>query len=179
VPNQSLDLKPVDRITAGAIGEPGKREFYIQARKGRRLVTLKCEKEHVLALALAIDQFLLSLAENDPDTVAAAGPAIQGDMALEVPLEPLFHAGEVGLGYDQVGERVVVILHEQLEEGEAEEGVRPSVVRFWATPAQMRAFCLHAQEVVAGGRPRCSMCGEPIEPEGHFCPRKNGDRTHD
>jgi len=67
----------------------------------------------------------------------------------------------------------VVIAYELQEE---DDESRPSVARFWATPAQMRAFSIHGQEVVAAGRPKCSMCGEPIEPEGHFCPRKNGNR---
>jgi uncharacterized repeat protein (TIGR03847 family) len=58
-----------------------------------------------------------------------------------------------------------------------DEDAEPSVVRFWATPAQMRAFSIHAEEVVAAGRPICAMCGEPIDPEGHFCPRKNGHQT--
>ena len=55
MPYQTFDLKPVDRITADAIGEPGERVFYLQARQGNQLVTVICEKEHVAALALAVD----------------------------------------------------------------------------------------------------------------------------
>ena len=95
-------------------------------------------------------------------------------MDLEYPLEPAFRAERVNLGFDQVSEDLVIIAYEGIDE---EDDVPPSVARFWATPAQMRAFSIHGQQVVAAGRPICAMCGEPMEPEGHFCPRKNGNRT--
>ena len=174
MPYQVYDLNPVDRITADAIGEPGKRVFYLQARKGHRLVTLICEKEHVAALALAIDQLLLSLADDDVDAVVEPDPVLDEGMDLELPLEPAFRVGQVNLGYDQSSERLVVIAYELMDE---DDDAIPSVARFWATPAQMRAFSVYGQEVVAAGRPRCAMCGEPIDPEGHFCPRKNGHPT--
>ena len=173
MPYQVFELKPVDRITADAIGEPGSRVFYLQARKGNRLVTLICEKEHVAGLAAAIDQVLLSLADEDPDVVVAPDPVIERGMDLEYPLDPVFRVGEVNLGFDQVSEMLVIIAYESLPE---DEDAPPSVARFWASPAQMRAFSIHGQEVVAAGRPICAMCGQPIDPEGHFCPRRNGHR---
>ena len=174
MPDETFDLNPVERITTDAIGEPGSRVFYIQARKGHRLVTVICEKEHVAALAIATDQILLSLAGDDEDAVVEPDPMIDAGMDLEYPLEPVFRAGQVNLGYDQVSERWVVLAYELLDE---DDESRPSVARFWATLEQMRAFSIHGQEVVAAGRPTCAMCGEPIDPEGHFCPRKNGHRT--
>jgi uncharacterized repeat protein (TIGR03847 family) len=175
MPYQVFDLNTVDRITADAIGEPGKRVFYLQGRKGLELVTLICEKEHVAALALAVEQFLLSQVDEDADAVVEPDPVIEHGMNLELPLDPLFRVGQVNLGFDQESERLVVIAYELLDEDD--DDAMPSIARFWATPAQMRAFGIHGQEVVAAGRPTCSMCGEPIEPEGHFCPRKNGDRA--
>jgi uncharacterized repeat protein (TIGR03847 family) len=174
MPHEVFDLNPVDRITTDAIGEPGQRVFYLQARKGHRLVTVICEKEHVAALALAADHLLVSLADGDAEAVAEPDPILGEGMELEHPLDPVFRAGQVNLGYDQAGGRLVVIAYELLPE---EDESTPSVARFWATPAQMRAFSIHSQEVVAAGRPVCAMCGEPIDPEGHFCPRKNGHRT--
>ena len=174
MPYEVLDLNPVDRITAGAVGEPGKRVFYLQARKGRRLVSVICEKKHVAALAIAAEQVLLSLAGGDEDAVVEPDPAIHGGMDLEVPLDPIFRAGQVNLGYDKDSRRLVVIAYELLAE---DDDAQPSVVRFWASEAQMRAFSIHGQQIVAAGRPQCAMCGEPIDPEGHFCPRKNGHRT--
>ena len=97
MPYQVFDLNPVDRITTDAIGEPGKRVFYLQARKEHRLVTLICEKEHVAALAVAIEQLLLSLADDDADAVVEPDPIINQGMDLELPLEPVFRVGQVNL----------------------------------------------------------------------------------
>jgi uncharacterized repeat protein (TIGR03847 family) len=47
----SFDFERPDRFTTGTVGEPGQRVFYLQARQGRQLVTLKTEKEQVRALA--------------------------------------------------------------------------------------------------------------------------------
>jgi uncharacterized repeat protein (TIGR03847 family) len=174
MPYEVFDLNPVDWITADAIGEPGQRVFYLQARKGHRLVTVLCEKEHVAALAMAIDHVLLSMADGDADAVVEPDPMIEQGMALEYPLEPVFRAGRVNLGFDQDSQRLVIIAYELMDE---DDETTPSVVRFWASPAQMRAFSMHGQEVVAAGRPLCAMCGEPMDPEGHFCPRKNGHKT--
>lgn len=174
MPYEVFDLNPVDWITTDAIGEPGQRVFYIQARKDHRLVTVICEKGHVAALAAATEQVLLSLVDGDADEVADPDPVIDGGMDLEYPLDPVFRAGEVNLGYDRVSGKLVVIAYELMDE---EDNAKPSVARFWATLEQMRAFGMHGQKVVAAGRPRCAMCGEPIEPEGHFCPRRNGHRT--
>ena len=173
MPHAVYDLNPVDRITAGAVGEPGNRVFYIQARKGRRLVTVMCEKEQLAALAYAIDQLLLHLAGDDAEAVAEPDPALEGKMELELPLAPVLRTGQLSLGYDQLSGRVVIVAEELVEEGQE---AKPSVGRFWATPGQVRAFSIRGQEVVAAGRRRCAMCGEPIDPSGHFCPRRNGDR---
>lgn len=34
------------------------------------------------------------------------------------------------------------------------------------------------QQLVSSGRPACGLCGQPIDPEGHSCPRTNGHRPH-
>jgi uncharacterized repeat protein (TIGR03847 family) len=174
MPYAVFDLNPVDRITADAVGEPGERVFFLQARRRLQLVTLLCEKEHVAALSLAIDQLLLSLADGDAEAVPEPDDVISRGMELEEPLDPAFRVGQVSLGYDEVSDLLVIIAYELLDE---EDDSTPSLARFWATPAQMRALSLHGQEVVDAGRPTCAMCGEPIDPEGHFCPRKNGHRT--
>ncbi|MBN1137092.1 MAG: DUF3090 domain-containing protein [Anaerolineae bacterium] len=173
MPNQVFDLNPVDYLIPGAVGEPGKRVFYLQARKGHRLITVVCEKEHVVALAVAAQRLLLALVDADADAVTEPDPATMS-MALEYPLEPLFRVGQINLGYDEISKRLVIIVYESLEEGDEST---PSAVRFWVTPAQVRALSVRGQQVVAAGRPTCAMCGQPIDPEGHFCPRKNGHRT--
>jgi uncharacterized repeat protein (TIGR03847 family) len=50
----------------------------------------------------------------------------------------------------------------------------PDVARFWATRDQVAALSSHAMEIASQGRPLCPLCGEPINDDGHFCPRSNG-----
>ncbi len=62
----TYDLDAVTRITANAVGQPGQRVFYLQARSNRQLISLIAEKDQVAALALAITQLLDDLAEKNP-----------------------------------------------------------------------------------------------------------------
>jgi len=165
-PNILHDLNPVTHITAGVIGQPGKRTFYLQGRQAATIVTLIAEKEHLTALARAIDELL--------ERLEAGAKLIQVDalqMELSQPIEPLFRIGQLGLGFDAENNLVVLIVYALPEEENAET---VDVVRFWATREQMRALARHAAGIVAGGRPICVLCGRPIDPEGHFCPKRNG-----
>jgi uncharacterized repeat protein (TIGR03847 family) len=165
-PNILYDLNPVTHITADAVGTPGKRTFYLQGRQGATIVTLIAEKEHLSALTRAIDEML--------ERLEPTGKTIQVDatqMELSHPIEPTFRIGQLGLGYDAEQNLIVLIVYELAEE-EGTEMV--NMVRFWATREQMRALARHAAGVIAGGRPICVLCGRPIDPEGHFCPKRNG-----
>jgi probable phosphomutase (TIGR03848 family)/uncharacterized repeat protein (TIGR03847 family) len=162
------DLNPVTHITVGAVGKPGKRTFYLQGRQGAKIVTLLTEKEQVSALSQGIDQLLERLGvANQAKTVQVTAM----EMELSQPIEPVFRIGQLGLGYDAERGLLVLVAYELPEE---EEPATVNVVRFWATPEQMRALARHAAGVVAGGRPICVLCGRPIDPEGHFCPKRNG-----
>jgi uncharacterized repeat protein (TIGR03847 family) len=164
----TYDLDAVQRITAGAVGPKGQRVFYVQARRGSRLVTLIAEKEQVRALAEAIARLLDSLAEKNP-RLATSDDLLVTDMSLEEPLEPEFRVGQMGLGYD--AERDLVVL---LIQGLAEDESEAQTARLSASRPQMRALSSHAAQVVAAGRPICGNCGRPIDPVGHFCPQRNG-----
>lgn len=175
MPYEIFDLNPVTRITAGAVGKPGQRTFYIQARQDNRLVTLLCEKQQVAALALGVEQLLEQLAEKDPERAGPPDAVLDIDMSLEEPLEPDLRVGQMGLGYDEERNLLVLVAQELLPE-DADPSTASSA-RFWATAAQMRTLARHAAEVIAAGRPLCPLCGEPMDPENpdaHFCPRKNG-----
>jgi uncharacterized repeat protein (TIGR03847 family) len=165
----TFDLDAVQRITTGAVGPRGQRVFYVQARRGSRLITLLVEKEQVRALGEAISRLLDSLAEKNP-RLATSDDLLVTDMSLEEPLEPEFRVGQMGLGYD--AERDIVVL---LIQGSSDEEERaPQTARFSASRPQMRALASHASQVVAAGRPICGNCGRPIDPVGHFCPQRNG-----
>ena len=158
----SFDLEQPDHFTAGAVGAPGQRVFYLQAREGRTLVTLKSEKEQVRALG----EYLSTLLERVPD----AGDAPVKNLALLEPLEEAWAVGTIGVGFDEASGRVVVVLTGVVED----EGEEAPSARFALTRAQAAAFVERAQEVMRGGRPICPMCSGPIDPGGHACPRSNG-----
>jgi uncharacterized repeat protein (TIGR03847 family) len=164
----------VARITANALGEPGSRTFYLQARKGATLLTLLCEKEQVRALALALQQMLEDLKKTHPKGANYMRQVL--DMSLEEPVSPDFRVGKLGLGYDDENDLMVLVASEMPVDDEASEDTLLSA-RFFCTRAQMDALARHAEEVVAKGRPICAMCGKPMDADGNvqgFCPRRNG-----
>ncbi len=57
-------------------------------------------------------------------------------------------------------------------EGDTVEG--PDTLRVRMTPQEARGFVLRALSVVAAGRLPCPLCGQPLDPQGHICPRRNG-----
>ncbi len=166
----TFDLDSVQRLTVGAVGPRGQRVFYVQARRGSRLISLIAEKEQIRALAEAISRLLDGLAEKNP-RLATSDDLLITDMSLEAPLEPAFRVGQMGLGYD--AERDVVVLLIQ-GAGEDAEGEATQTARLSASRPQMRALASQASHVVAAGRPICGNCGRPIDPAGHFCPQRNG-----
>jgi probable phosphomutase (TIGR03848 family)/uncharacterized repeat protein (TIGR03847 family) len=168
--NILYDLNPVSHITAGVVGKPGKRTFYLQGRQGRTVVTLVAEKEQMSALSAGIDQLLERLGKGTQTLQVTAE-----QMELSEPLEPLFRVGQLGLGYDAEQNLVVLVAYELPQE---EEAATVNVARFWATQDQMRALARHTAGIVASGRPICVLCGRPIDPEGHFCPKRNGHGEH-
>lgn len=172
MPGEEIDLQPVTHITTDAIGQPGKRVFYIQGWQATRTVTLIVEKIQIQSLAIGLEQFLAEVQQRYPEIDDAPGDFDEERMHIHPPVDPLFRVGELGLGYDAEEDLVVLVAREILGEDEDPEQVR--TVRFWCTRAQLRAMCRWGMEVAARGRPTCPQCGEPIDPEGHFCPKKNG-----
>lgn len=162
----TLEFHNVQRITAGAIGKPGQRVFYLQVREGRRRLALIAEKEQVRALADALDTMLEELAEQNP-LLASSDDLLISDMSLEEPLEAEYRVAQMGLGYDAERDMVVLVV----QGSNAEDTM---IARIAASRPQMRALSTHAARVVAAGRPVCGNCGRPIEPSGHFCPERNG-----
>jgi uncharacterized repeat protein (TIGR03847 family) len=165
----NIDLEAVQRLTTGAIGPRGQRVFYVQARRGNRLISLVAEKEQVRALADAVARLLDSLAEKNPRLTTSDDMLIT-DMSLEEPIEPEFRIGQMGLGYDTERDMVILLVQSATDDDDAE----PVRARFSASRPQMRALSSHAAQVVAAGRPICGNCGRPIDPSGHFCPQRNG-----
>jgi uncharacterized repeat protein (TIGR03847 family) len=172
--SERIELDPVGRITAAAVGEPGQRTFYLQARKDDVIVSLLLEKQQVALLSMHIDELLERV--GPPDTEGDPG-----NLDLEEPLTPAFRVGQIGLGYDEGRDLVLLQCDEYVPEDEEGEAVEPPAdelgrVRLWATREQVQALARKGEHEVASGRPVCPMCGEAMEPEGHFCIRSNGHR---
>ncbi len=166
---QHIELNPLSHLTVSAVGEPGKRVFYLQGSKGRNVVSLIIEKQQAAMLAASFESLLADLAKKNLPLSSGTPENFSGDMRLREPLEPLFRVGNLGLGYSDETNKIVVVAYELVEEGED-----PNMVSFWASPEQVRGLISQIDTTVKAGRPICGNCGEPIDPEGHFCPRRNG-----
>src|SRR5512144_991180 len=148
-----IDVDPCDHITSDAIGQPGQRVFYIQAFQAEKTYTVIIEKSQLQSLAVGVEQFLAEVERQNANLEEADADFVEAQMRINPPVDPMFRVGEIGLGYDQVRDRVVLFVRELL--GENEDPETGSVI-------------------VNRGRPICPQCGQPMEPEGHFCPKKNG-----
>lgn len=175
---ESFDVSAPERLTVGAEGEPGHRLFFIQAREGGLLVTLKMEKVQVAALAAWIAKTL--------EDLPALGHLPDDDQLVPEPfVEPAWAVGSLGGSYDAELDRIVLVATEVGEAPEAvggegeeadEDDGSGATARFLATREQMAALAIRAARLVEAGRPPCPLCGYPLEPSGHQCPRTNGNR---
>lgn len=187
------NFEHIDIITSGAVGEPGRRVFYLQIRSGDESVTVRCEKQQVATISAYLRRALstLPVPEGQPPRTI---------MQLSEPVEEAFVLGAVALEFNTAADHFVLhlrefspdIADEPVEGDDWDEGESPSIeeesstypfqgdeddvlsrVRVGMTRAQAVAFCDHTDRVVSAGRPTCVFCELPIDPDGHFCPRMN------
>jgi uncharacterized repeat protein (TIGR03847 family) len=176
MPRFEIDLNPVTHLTADAIGQPGQRVFYIQGWRASdpQPVTVIIEKIQLQSLAMGVEQFLAEIIKQNPNLPQASADYVEVQMRISPPVDPLFRVGDIGLGYDHERDLVLLMVREiVMEGGDADEA---AVIRFWCTRSQLFALARWGVEVASRGRPLCPQCGEPMEPEGHFCPKKNGHK---
>ena len=160
--SESYGLDDVDMLTTGTVGPPGQRVFYLQAKRGAHLLTLKLEKSQVAALVRYLGTLLADL--PPPEVLPA-------DLDLVEPIEAEWVVGTLGVSYDEDADRFVLLVEELVEEGE--DG---AVARISATRDQVAGLVLHGAEVVEAGRPPCPLCGEALDAQGHVCVRLNGHK---
>lgn len=162
----SHDFDDVRTFTTGTEGPPGQRVFYLQASTDTEIVTLRVEKQQVEALAEYLERVAMrfSLEASDPLPMPA----------LQTPAIAEWVVGSMMVAIDQSESRIVVIAEElTFSDDEDLDSVDGAQARFSLTPAQAAGFVLGARDVISGGRPICRLCGRPIDPDGHFCPRMN------
>ena len=189
MPRRRYVFDPPERFVAGTVGLPGDRTFFLQAREGSRVVSVVMEKVQVAVLAERLGQLIGELERRGvPEAIAAAaGLADTADVAadqapLDEPINEAFRAGSLTLGWDGGAERVLVEARAQSEDGEAidpeedddEDEDGPDILRVRISLDAARSFVSRATRVVASGRPPCPLCGAPLDPQGHICPRRNG-----
>jgi len=201
-----IEFDPVDTIGAGAVGEPGQRAFYIQAEKDGKVLSVLVEKQQVAMLAERVQMLLEQVGVEYPGSVAEDIPAPLAPDAGELRGDPvpLFRAVAIGIGFDAARRLVVLELHERPiaedEEDDDEDDDEPAgllpgaeledevedddegegyLARLYFTAAQARALAARGSAAVQRGRPPCPLCGGPLDPTGHVCPRLNGHGRHD
>ncbi|GAA5067273.1 putative repeat protein (TIGR03847 family) [Thermocatellispora tengchongensis] len=174
-----FDYDPPERFVAGAVGQPGARAFFLQARAKGRLTTVGLEKFQVAALAERLDELLDEVLRMSGGTaqVPAIAPADLTDNGpLDLPIDAEFRVGTMALGWDPEASQVVIEAQEITDEDD-EDAPEPAVLRVRVSAGVARAFTKRAQALVAAGRPPCPLCGQPLDAEGHICVRLNGYRA--
>ncbi len=166
-----FDFDAPDRFVAGAVGEPGERTFYLQARQGRSVVSLALEKVQVAALAGRLSQLLNAVEDRVPDE----SPTSRDDAPLEEPIVEVFRVGAMALAWDVTSRRVVIEAGpspgDDADETPAESVLTGDLVRVRIGPDRARDFVRRAASLIVAGRPSCPFCGQPLDPGGHFCPK--------
>ena len=196
-----IEFDPVDTIAAGAVGEPGQRAFYIQAEKDGQVLSVLVEKQQVAMLAERVQMLLDQVETQFPEAGTGVPAPLAPDAGqLRGDPVPLFRAVAIGIGFDATRQLVVLELHERPlgdDEEDDEDGDdddengdvddTPALVgedegylaRLYLTADQARAMATRGSAAVESGRPPCPLCGGPLDPSGHICPRLNGHGRQD
>jgi uncharacterized repeat protein (TIGR03847 family) len=185
-------FEPPERFVAGTVGPPGERSFFLQARGGGRVVSVALEKVQVSLLAEKLEELLTEAARRfgvDLELPPEEPANSSDNEPLESPVDEEFRVGTLGLAFDvdtatvvieaiAAGEGELEVDEAEAEAVEEDEDEEPDEdldrLRVRLTPAATREFISRAKRVVAAGRPPCPLCGQPLDPRGHLCPRHNG-----
>ncbi|MFC1959221.1 DUF3090 family protein [Chloroflexota bacterium] len=149
---EEWELNPVDFLTVGTVGPRGKRVFYIQGAKDDELVSLIVEKMQVNALAEAIDDLFVEIGQQHSDLTEETIDLEAFNFELRDPIQPEFRVAQIGLGYDEASDMVIIVTQELLTD-EQLETAEPRVVRFWGDRRLLTALAIYAGTVVERGRP--------------------------
>ncbi len=161
-----MEFSEPEHVTADFVGKPGRRTFYVQVMEQGELVSLLLEKQQVAALAEVLERLLDDVGNSPPNVWDVAS------MRLRDPLVPRWRGGAIAVGIDPQLGRFLVEISEFVPDDEdrpAEE------VRIWLDEDRAAVLAAHASWAVEQGRPVCDLCGLPMDPDGHVCPRTNGD----
>lgn len=178
MPRQMFHFDRPRRFVAGTVGEPGERTFFLQASDTDRVVSVSLEKQQVAVLADRLEQLL----DEVVNRTGTALPAAQADTAaLDQPIDEQFRVSAMALAWDGDTGLVIIEAQSQADDPEVAEASLledvedgPDALRVRLEPRDARAFVQRARLVIAAGRQACPLCGQPLDPSGHICPRQNG-----
>jgi uncharacterized repeat protein (TIGR03847 family) len=187
MPRRRFSFDTPDRFITGTVGEPGNRVFFLQARSGGRITSVALEKLQVAALADRLGDMLDELARRGTEGAEEVPGAVGDTGALDEPVIEAFRVGTLTLSWDTADELVIIEARafdpdddepemdadpDDIDDLDDDDG--PDILRVRITPSVARAFIARALRVLAAGRPPCPLCGQPLDPQGHLCPRRNG-----
>ncbi|MEJ6510767.1 MAG: DUF3090 family protein [Actinomycetota bacterium] len=170
--SESWEFTEPDSIVPGVFGEPGRRTFFIQVRDGGRIVSFKMEKQQVAALCEYLEGILTDLPAIHPGQFIAPISAIN-------PEDMQWIVGGLAVAYEEDNDRLMIVAEEMPDiDGEDDDFTEdfdfdPATARIRITRAQVAAFIAVGNDIVRAGRPACRLCGRPMDPGGHPCPRLN------
>ena len=151
-----------------SVGVPGKRTFFLVIGEKEEWIRLWLEKEQLEAISIAIEQVIVKLSpkydqfSKEPETKSSSGDLTAGLPSGE------FEIDQIGIGFDN--EKIVL---EFVVHPSGPQNADEILVNCWINSGRVKMFGKQASEVCAAGRPRCKLCGQPIDPEGHDCPMQN------
>jgi uncharacterized repeat protein (TIGR03847 family) len=141
--SEYFHLPSVASFDAVAVGPAGQRVFYLHATGDYGVMTLKLEKQQVMALADALAQVL--------EAKGLTGTA-SGELAAEEPAEPVAAAwtvGTMGVGVDATESDLVVVAEELVDDDSDEDPGRAEV---HLSADQAAAFIGRARLLADSGR---------------------------
>lgn len=197
MPRRFFLFEDPDRFVAGTVGRPGVRTFFLQAIQNGRIASVTLEKVQVAVLADRVAAILAELQRRGVKGAADITTSGDDERPLDEPLREEFRVGTLTLSWDNEEAELLLEARSQSDldddddDDETEEGLEvsadddeddipddapegPDVLRVRLAPAMALGFAQRARRIVGAGRPPCPFCGQPLNPEGHICARKNG-----
>ena len=167
------------RFVVGTVGQPGDRTFFLQASDGARTVSVALEKSQVTVLTERLEQLLSEVGADSGETPPSDVP-LDTD-PLDTPVDEEFRVAAMGLAYDAESGLIVIEAQAPAESTETAEATLledtedgPDALRVRLEHRAAFGFVERARRVVLAGRPPCPLCNQPMDANGHVCPRQNG-----
>ena len=160
-------LGSLSRIEAETFGQPGRRTFRLVLEAGLARCYVWLEKEQLLQLGAGLKEAVERQTEAEREQGSApTAPPWRGDETL---IE--FKARMLSGRHDRDTNSFYL---QALGDAGEESTEEPPSISFWITVDQASSLADESLRICAAGRPPCFLCGLPIDPSGHICPRANG-----